>query len=110
MAKHIMQYRYYGDGNDNNQPSNININNLVTGDIFGDLTFTQLGIQALPGTRFYLNQNLLEGPILIGSTGIYELDLEGISSISSINFKRESLEQIQSNPTAGLIIDVIYEK
>ena len=109
MAKHIMQYRYYGEKNDNNQPSEISIDNLVDGTIFNDLTFTQLGIQALPGTRFYLNNNLLEGPILIGSTGIYELDLEGISSISSIKFKKESLEQIQS-ATAGLIIDVIYEK
>ena len=110
MAKHIMQYRYYGEGNNNNQPSDISIDNLVDGTIFSGLTFTQLGIQALPGTRFYLNNNLLEDPILIGSTGIYELDLEGISSIVSINFKRESLEQIKSNTTAGLIIDVIYEK
>ena len=80
MAKQIMQFRYYGKDHTNNQPEGISIETLKkNGGIFKDyLPFTQLGIQTLPGTRFYLNNNE-EAPIIIGSTGIYELELEGIS-------------------------------
>ena len=110
MAKHIMQFRYYNDeqGN-NNQPEDFNAESLTKGTIFAKyLPFTQLGIQALPGTRFFLNDNI-EGPVIIGSTGIYELELEGISKISSLKFDSKSLKLIADNPNAFLIIDVIYE-
>lgn len=110
MAKHIMQFRYYNDeqGN-NNQPEDLNAESLNKGTIFSKyLPFTQLGIQALPGTRFFLNDNI-EGPVIIGSTGIYELELEGISKISSLKFDSKSLKLIADNPNAFLIIDVIYE-
>ena len=110
MAKHIMQFRYYSDeqGN-NNQPEDLNAESLNKGTIFAKyLPFTQLGIQALPGTRFFLNDNI-EGPVIIGSTGIYELELEGISKISSLKFDSKSLKLIADNPNAFLIIDVIYE-
>ena len=110
MAKHIMQFRYYNDeqGN-NNQPEDLNAESLNKWTIFAKyLPFTQLGIQALPGTRFFLNDNI-EGPVIIGSTGIYELELEGISKISSLKFDSKSLKLIADNPNAFLIIDVIYE-
>ena len=112
MAKHIMQFRYYNDeqGN-NNQPKNLKAKNLAEteNNVFNKYTpITQLGIQTLPGTRFYLNKNI-EGPIIIGSTGIYELDLEGISKINSLYFDPTSLKLIADNPNAFLIIDVIYE-
>ena len=110
MAKHIMQFRYYNDeqGN-NNQPEDLNAESLNKGTIFAKyLPFTQLGIQALPGTRFFLNDNI-EGPVIIGSTGIYELELEGISKISSLKSDSKSLKLIADNPNAFLIIDVIYE-
>ena len=110
MAKHIMQFRYYNDeqGN-NNQPEDLNAESLNKGTIFAKyLPFTQLGIQALPGTRFFLNDNI-EGPVIIGSTGIYELELEGISKINSLRFDPKSLELIANNPNAFLIVDVIYE-
>ena len=110
MAKHIMQFRYYNDeqGN-NNQPEDLNAESLNKGTIFAKyLPFTQLGIQALPGTRFFLNDNI-EGPVIIGSTGIYELELEGISKISNLKFDSKSLKLIADNPNAFLIIDVIYE-
>ena len=110
MAKHIMQFRYYNDeqGN-NNQPEDLNADSLNKGTIFAKyLPFTQLGIQALPGTRFFLNDNI-EGPVIIGSTGIYELELEGISKINSLKFDSKSLKLIADNPNAFLIIDVIYE-
>ena len=109
MAKHVMQFRYYEDNHTNNQPVELNADQLVNGTVFAKyLPFTQLGIQALPGTRFYLNDNI-EGPVIVGSTGIYELELEGISKISSLKFDSKSLKLIADNPNAFLIIDVIYE-
>ena len=109
MAKHVMQFRYYEDNHTNNQPVELNAGQLVNGTVFAKyLPFTQLGIQALPGTRFYLNDNI-EGPVIVGSTGIYELELEGISKISSLKFDSKSLKLIVDNPNAFLIIDVIYE-
>ena len=113
MAKHIMQFRYYGDGQSNNQPISQEDPNLrdslQKGTVFAKyLPFTQLGIQSLPGTRFYLNDNI-EGPVILGSTGIYELELEGISKISSLKFDSRSLDLINKNPNGYLIIDVIYE-
>lgn len=110
MAKHIMQFRYYGEEQaNNNQPENLNAESLNKGTVFSKyLPFTQIGIQTLPGTRFFLNDNI-EGPIIVGSTGIYELELEGISNISSLKFDSKSLDLIAKNPNAFLIIDVIYE-
>lgn len=110
MAKHIMQFRYYSDEqSDNNQPKDLKAEDLEKGTVFSKYTpITQLGIQALPGTRFYLNGNI-EGPVIIGSTGIYELELEGISKINSLKFDFKSLDLIAKNPNAFLIIDVIYE-
>lgn len=109
MAKHIMQFRYYANGDSNNQPNNISTASLQDGTVFSKyLPFTQLGIQTLPGTRFYLNDNM-EGPVIVGSTGIYELELEGISKITNLSFDSKSLELIKNNNSAHLIIDVIYE-
>lgn len=109
MAKHVMQFRYYEDNHTNNQPVELNAGQLVNGTVFAKyLPFTQLGIQALPGTRFYLNDNI-EGPVIVGSTGIYELELGGISKINSLKFDSKSLKLIADNPNAFLIIDVIYE-
>ena len=79
---------------------------LTKGSIFANyLPITQLGIQALPGTEFYLNNSI--SPILIGSTGIYEIDLEGLSEITDLHFNRKSLEAINNNENAYLIIDII---
>ena len=112
MAKQIMQFRYYGESavnNAKNQPKGINKARLISGSIFSNyLPITQLGIQTLPGTKFYLNNSTT--PIIIGSTGIYELDLEGLSEITNISFESKSLETINLNDNAYLIIDVISDK
>lgn len=106
MAKQIMQFRYYGEGNPKNQPKDINMARLSRGSVFANyLPITQLGIQALPGTEFYLNNSIT--PVLIGSTGIYELDLEGLSEITDLHFNRKSMEAINANENAYLIIDII---
>lgn len=112
MAKQIMQFRYYGESttanSGKNQPKGINKARLISGSIFANyLPITQLGIQTLPGTKFYLNNSTT--PIIIGSTGIYELDLEGLSEITNISFESRSLEVINTNDNAYLIIDVISD-
>lgn len=106
MAKQIMQFRYYAEGSSKNQPRTINKAKLSSGSVFSNyFPITQLGIQALPGTKFYLNNSTT--PIIIGSTGIYELDLEGLSEITSLAFEALSVESINKNNNAYLIIDVI---
>ncbi len=108
MANKIMQFRYYGEKVSNNQPSNISASNLASGHIFsGYLPITQLGIQTLPGTKFYLNNSIY--PVVIGSTGIYELDLKGVTQITEIHFDKRSLNLINENNNAYLIIDIIAD-
>ena len=110
MAKKIMQFRYYGEDDRRNQPNNstnkITIAKLASGSIFNNfLPITQLGIQTLPGTKFYLNNGTT--PIIIGSTGIYELNLEGLSEITKISFELSSLQNIINTPGAYLIVDIV---
>ena len=107
MAKRIQQFRYYAQGHSNNQPQGISYQNLTSGSIFSNyLPITQLGIQALPGTKFYLNNS--RDPIIIGSTGIYELDLQGQIEITALSFDNRSVNAIRNNDNAYLIVDVIY--
>ena len=124
MANRIKQYRYYANsnnpsvGNEKNQPIEIasesgsqipvTHDHYCSGLVFGNaFPIIQLGVQALPGTKFYLN-NALE-PIIIGSTGIYELDLGGQTEITAINFDLESMKLIRDNNNAFLIVDIIYD-
>lgn len=114
MAKVIKQVRYYGDNNPNkNYSGNNNIKltyrSLVSGTAFSNyMPIIQLGIQGLPGTKFYLNG--ANNPVIIGSTGIYELNLQGLSEINSLQFDANSISLInQSNSNAYLIVDMIYE-
>lgn len=109
MAKKIEQYRYYGDKESKNQPESLDLTQLenINGGIVFNYPVLQLGIQTLPGTMFYLNGN--KNPVIIGSTGIFEIDLEGLVEILKISFNTQSLDIINSNPNGYLIIDVLYE-
>ena len=108
MAKQIKQFRYYKQGNLKNQPSNIGISNLNSGSIFSKyMPVIQLGIQSLPGTKFYLNNS--NDPIIIGNTGIYELNLNGLSEITAIRFDTASINTIARNENGYLIVDILYE-
>ena len=111
MAKKIMQFRYYGENNLKNYPAEVNLTSLKSGSIFEEndcYPIIQLGIQSLPGTHFYLNN--ANTSIKIGSTGIYELDLEGYAEITKLAFAEESLNLISENPNAYLIVDMICNK
>lgn len=117
MAKTIRQYRYFGENDSRNYPANITKGAITLGNIFRNGSelgsITQLGIQTLPGVKFFLNGSL--DPIIVGSTGIYELDLEGISEITELSFDPESIEKIGPVNSANshihngyLIVDAIY--
>ena len=108
MAKQIKQFRYYKQNSPKNYPTNISIANLASGSIFSKyMPVIQLGIQSLPGTKFYLNNS--NDPIIIGNTGIYELDLNGLSEITAISFDRASINAIATNQNGYLIVDILYE-
>ena len=121
MAYKVKQFRYYNDKSSEvteskrNQPTTldgtttlITSDHYVSGDVFGKyFPVTQLGIQALPGTKFYLNEAV--DPVIIGATGIYELDLTNGIQISKITFDRKSMEIIKNNDNAFLIVDIIYD-
>lgn len=112
MSKAIRQYRFYNTNDSmRNYPSAITIGNLTSGSIFfndAELgAITQLGIQALPGTKFYLNNSVT--PVIIGYTGIYELDLRSEAEITALAFDSASLNAINSINNAYLIVDAIYE-
>ena len=118
MAKKIKQYRYYNDTNDSvtrNQPLYVpdtdtiaTYAHYVNGEVFGTcFPILQLGIQALPGTKFYLNE--ATDPVIIGATGIYELDLDGQAEITNLQFEARSMRMIRDNNNAFLIIDIIYD-
>lgn len=109
MAKKVKQFRFYAHNSNKNYPNDISYRNLISGSIFGDYKpIVQLGVQALPGTKFYLNGS--NNPIIIGHTGIYELDLEGLSEITSLKFDSKSIEAINGNANSFLIVDIIYER
>lgn len=124
MARKIAQFRFFGDANtsfnstdeeiiyhqlDSNQPSSLTASALASGDFFINYTpIIQLGIQSLPGLKFNLNSNL--DPIIIGASGMYELDLTDSSAhLTSLSFESESLELINNNPDGYLIIDIVYQ-
>lgn len=110
MAKQVKQFRFYQHNSNKNYPQNaINYRNLVSGSLFAKyMPITQLGIQSLPGTKFYVNN--ANNPIIIGHTGIYELNLEGLAEITALSFDAQSIEAIHNNASSYLIVDIIYEE
>lgn len=111
MAKQVKQFRYYSEDVNNinsNYPSNINKKTLVSGETFAKyMPVSKLGIQSVPGTKFYLNNS--SSPIIIGHTGIFELDLNEFTEIIALRFDAKSIQFINDNLNAYLIIDMIYE-
>jgi hypothetical protein len=104
-TRSIMQFRY-DDTTKVAYPDTLERTDLTEGNIFMNKSIIQLGIQATPGTKFYLNQeNVLNNQennyIIIGNSGMYELNVEGWGQITSIQFVDSTLRQ--------LIIDIVYE-
>ena len=125
MVKKIAQFRFFGDTNsqfntkdqnviyhqlDENSPNGLTMTDLISGEVFSNYTpIIQLGIQSFPGLKFNLNANL--EPVMIGASGIYELDLTDSSvALTSITFEKDSLELVNTNPDGYLIIDIVYQE
>lgn len=109
MARKVYQIRYYGDGNDKNQPSSLTGNRLRSGSVFSQYTpMKQLGIQTMPGVKFYLNNSV--EPVQVGATGIYELNVENMTEITALSFDTTSINMINQTPSTGyIIVDILYE-
>ena len=117
MAKKIGQVRYYGmqpslasKPQDKNYPKTVTFAKMRGGnnyDIF-PRGIVQLGVQALPGTKFSLNHGIT--PIIVGSTGVYELNVDGLSYINHIAFDKAGLDTVDQNPNAFILVDFIYEE
>lgn len=111
--KKVYQYRYYSPTSSNdatvgNKNTNATIE-FVNGKAFENRTpILQLGIQSIPGTEFYVNGN--SSPVIVGITGIYELDLQGEVEISSLRFSPVSLKKIEESQGGYLIVDIVYEE
>lgn len=83
--------------------------NLISGTIFRTLDIgplSQLGVQAPPGTKFYINDGV--DPVIVGFSGFFDIDLGDGGSILSLKFDKESIDKIASNDSAILIIDMAY--
>lgn len=108
MAKRFDQVRYYFEGSPNNYPTKTaTYSGLMTGNAFSSkIPIVKLGIQTLPGVKFHLNNGL--DSIMVGSTGVYELDLDGMTEITALCFEAESLNMISSSE-GSLLIDFIYD-
>ena len=109
MSKQIKQFRFYTERDSRNYPEGLTLLNLVTGEAFGNyMPVTKLSIQTLPGNKFYLNNGL--NPIVIGYTGIYELDINDLAEITSIRFDHQSITKVNAISDTYLFVDLIYEK
>lgn len=115
MKKILRQFRYYGDSSSSlNSPEGITVDQLYTGEIFfssAELRTAKIvafGIQTVPGVQFYVNDSVES--VIIGPSGIYELDLSDGYEITALRFRKTVLQNlIDGNSSAYLIVDVIYE-
>lgn len=107
MAKNLKQFRWYGDNDSKNFPQAITSTQYANGTAFKNYyPISQLGIQALPGTKFYLNGSVK--PLTVGVSGIYDLDIKNGARITGLSFSQQSLKNIQEHPTSYLIVDILY--
>ena len=97
MARQIKQFLYNGNADTKED--------FITGTKFNEFSIVQLGIQGLPGMKFRLNGSV--NYIVIGSSGIYDLDIKNGAKITTLQFEEASLDRIDENHI--LIIDIIYE-
>ena len=114
--KKMKQFVFYGPNSPKNFPkdsdfTDTNYMNPWKYNLFINYnSVSHLGIQGEAGIIFYLNNSA--DPISIGSTGIYELDLENIGYISALKFDMDILTEEYNNhldTNHKLIVDIVYE-
>ena len=104
-----MQFRFHGEDSKLNYPPNMSLKDWKFNLLLNYGAVSHLGIQGEPGVRFYLNDG--DNPITIGHTGIYELDLAGVSRITGLRFD-DTLTNFYNNSfntSQRLIVDVVYD-
>ena len=107
MAKKIKQLRFYNSGSAQNEPANSTTTDWATGNVISNfLPIVQLGIYAPPGTQFYVNNG---SAIIMGYTGLFELDMSNGGEINYLRFDTSSLNLINSNSSAQIFVDIVYE-
>ena len=104
--KKLYQFRYYGENNQNNFPSNLTLT-ANTNLLENFPTTIQLGIQAWAGAKFNLNEKS-DSTIEVGITNIYELDLEGLTYLNGLYFTDNTLEAVATEDKK-IIVDLVYE-
>lgn len=98
MALRFQQFTYTADKEEM-------VESLKDGSLFSSMSIQQLGIQALPGTKFYINGS--NSPVLVGFSGLFNLDLTDQGEITELRFDLNSLKYIK-NANSILIIDIAY--
>ena len=104
MAKRIKQYRFFGD--DSAQVWSDVVSGAAFSREFGRGVY-QLGIQALPGTKFKLNNS--PGWIILGTNGIFDLNLANKARITSLCFEADSVAKLRQNNGLILLVDIVYQ-
>ena len=111
--KQIKQFVYYGLNDSRNTPQGSEFSNPWIYNLFSQYRqISHLGIQGEPGVLFCINGSKDEDAIMMGNTGIYEIDLDGVGYISSLRFLEGELKRFYPEGSSGerrLIVDFIYE-
>lgn len=107
-AINFYQITWGGDYNTVNVPADITREQLVNGTAFEPFyPITRLGIQAVPGTRFFINNDVY--PLMIGPSGIWEIDASAGTLIRSLQLDNSSIDlNITAQSVPAIIIDMMY--
>ena len=107
MQYNFKQIIFNNNTSTHNQPVGLTAESVINGAIFsGYMPIVQLGVRGLPGTKFYINGN--HNPVVIGFTGLFEIDLTNKGTINSLTFDESSIAEIQRNDSAYLVVDMAY--
>lgn len=110
----VHQFRFYGFESNFNYPEKLiwvgsNNDNTRSVDLLSSVgAAVKIGIQTLPGVKFWISLGNLSDPIIIDHTGVYELDLRNTTTkIGSLFFDPKSLARVSEVDNASLIVDVL---
>lgn len=107
MQYSFNQIVYNADNSNHNVPADLT-KDSVNGKLTEYTPLYQLGVRALPGTKFYLNGS--PTPVIIGFNGVFEIDFTDKKGgfITSIQFDADSLKAIADNDSGYLVVDMMY--
>ena len=107
MQYSFNQIVYNKDSSNYNIPASLT-KSTVNSELAKYTPLYQLGVRALPGTKFYLNGSSI--PVIVGFNGVFEIDFTDKSGgfITSIIFDSDSLDSIEENDSAYLVVDMMH--